>query len=159
MNQRGFFIPSPMMFLGGAAIVMGITTILFYNLYRGAVNDYANFKASVEQAQEQIRIENERKIAELTELNRQSKAGWDDALAALSKRPPIRVQPVRCPSSMPTVSFAPTGTDGPAKEPQPDPARYITIEQCEAIANNAIEDALKVVSLQDWIRKAREATK
>lgn len=157
--NMGFTLPSPFMLMGGVALAFGITTIMFWNLYRGAVNDYANFKASVEQAQEQIRLDNERKLAELLDLNKRSTDGWNTALLQLSKRSPIRVQPVRCPSVLPSVPGATSSFDESAAKPLVSPDGSITVEQCEVAANNAAADAAQVVWLQHWIRGAREATK
>jgi hypothetical protein len=159
--QRGFVFPplllSPTGIMGMAIAVLLLTNFITYSLYKSEVAAYAQFKADVLTQQEQIRIENERKLAKLSDLNKQATEGWKSALDALGKRGPIRVQPTRCPGVMPAISVAPRAADAATKEPAAD--RTVTVEACELIANNAVIDTVQLVMLQEWILKAREATK
>jgi hypothetical protein len=156
--QRGFiFTPLSPLTTGLAVAIAALllTNFITYSLYKSEVAEYAQFKAEILTQQEQIRIDNERKLAKLADINHQAVIGWKSALDALGKRGSIRVQPVCRQGSLPTV---PAATSRVADAPK-EPAADITVAQCESIANNAVEDTLKLVMLQEWIHKAREATK
>ena len=159
MNQRGFILPSPMMLMAGVSLALGLSTFMFYRLYQGAVDDYANFKSTVEAHQEQIRIDNDRKLAAAAHVNATAQAGWKSAVAELDKHKRIRVQPVRCPGAMPALSTAAVGLNVTSQELRSDTAVSITVEQCETVANNASYDAAQVVHLQSWITNQVEAMK
>ena len=154
MNQRGFVMPSPLMLVGGVALAFGISTLLFWRLYNGAIDDLATYRAQVEAAQEQVRLENERKHQELMAVNVRLESGWSNALDELRARPAlIRVRPNSCPGAVPSV---PTPTAVPNEAA---PVDTISAEQCAAFLHDGIQDAAQVMWLQDWIKQAVEATK
>ena len=159
MNQRGFILPNPY-FLLAAGIAIAVSFGLgYWRGWQSGMENYYEFKADVEQAQESIRLDTERKMAAALQINERATAGWKSALVELDRAGRIRVQPVRCPAIMPTVPAATSRTDGPAVEYRPDPLDSITIEQCEIRVNNAVRDAVQVVHLQDFINRMHEATK
>ena len=152
LKQGGFIIPSPTMLMGGAILALSITTFLFWNLYRSTANEYATYKAEVEAINEQIRVDTERKLAELADLQQRTEQNWRVALDALKSRP-IRVRNDGCKGEMPSISVTPTGTnEAPAQ-------LVISTGECEAVANNAVFDAAQVLHLQAFIRKQHEVTK
>lgn len=150
-KQGGFIIPSPTMLMGGAILALSITTFLFWNLYRSTANDYANYKATVEAVNEQIRVDTERKLAELAELQWRTEQNWRTALDALKSRP-IRVRN-NCSTGEVSPVSNPNGTNETSIE------RVISTGECEAVANNAVFDAAQVLHLQAWIQRQHEVTK
>lgn len=157
-KQGGFIIPSPSMLMGGAILALSITTFLFWNLYRSTANDFANYRAQVETINEQIRVDTERKLAELADLQQRTEQNWRIALDALKSRP-IRVRNNCGSGALPTVPNAAGEIAGPPIELRPDSTGSITVEQCEQVANNAANDAAQVIHLQSWILQQHEATK
>jgi hypothetical protein len=163
--QRGFIIPglpSPYMLLAAGIAIAVSFGLGYWKGYGNGISKYFEFKANVEQAQETLRLEHERRVTEMARINREAVEGWQQAAAdldALRKRGPIiRVLPGQCPPSL--VSDIPkpsAGTDGPAKESGPDPALTLTVEQCEARINIAIDDTVRFTHLQAWVLKQVEA--
>lgn len=119
---------------------------------------YYEFKQSVESAMDELHRIRELREAEQAKVQAESEAGWRDAVAAAGKRN-IRVQPIRCPSGLSSVSTSTQGLNAAATQPGLDTTRVITTEKCEEVANNASVDAAKVFWLQDWITKTHEASK
>jgi hypothetical protein len=164
-HQRGFILPglpNPY-FLLAAGIAIAVSFGLGY--WRGwssGMENYYEFKGRVEAANEQVKDENERKLADATAVAKRATDGWETALRELDQRGRvIRVQPARCPK-VPAVPNAGGQAHVAAEERAADPAgneTAISVEQCETVANNAVEDAAKVLWLQDFIVKQHEATK
>jgi hypothetical protein len=152
MSQRGFLTLGTAPWL--IAAVCAVTAVLFFNLYQGKVDEFANYKSAVESAQEQVRLENERKVADLVAVNTRLDAGWSDALDDLRSVSAIRVRKPNCSTgALPDVPAAPSEPDAATAE------REIGAEQCEAIANNAVTDAAHVMWLQHFINEQHKATK
>lgn len=142
----------------GAIAVLAVLAILFYNLYRGAVNDLATYRAEVEAAQEQVRLDNERKINELVAVNVRLESGWNDAVRALRDRPTIRVRPNSCPRTVPAVpANAGEPTQLPVEESRS--GAEVSVAECETRLNVAIEDAAVIEWMKHWEASAHEATK
>ena len=156
MNQQGFVLPSPLLIVTLIAIALGAMAAIFWSLYQGALDDYREFKISVEVQQENIRIANEHKLALSEARTAEADAGWKAALALLGKRGPIRVRPDICPGTVPTVPVAAARVDEAAPELRSDPVVSITVEQCEARVNAAVVDAAQVTWLQHWIKQQHE---
>jgi hypothetical protein len=140
-----------------AAVIIGlsISNLLFFQLYRGTANEYAQFSADVSAAQEAIRLDNERKLQALAETNRQVADDYAKARAALAAGP--RVVRVRdtCSGSgiLPTPAAPASGLDATAE------TRTITAEQCEAYLADGLADAQQLTFLQQWAIKTHEASK
>lgn len=61
--SRGFILPSPFILMGGVALAFGISTILFFNLWRASANELSSYIAKVEAANAQVAAENEALLA------------------------------------------------------------------------------------------------
>ena len=158
--NRGFILPSPLMLVGGVALAFGITTLMFWRLYSGTLSEYQTFRAGVEQAQEQIEIDNRRKLDRMAEAHERSKQGWESALAVLAAKRSaahIRVQPDSDKGRVSSIPAAPGKSNAATPELRPDPS--ISVAECEVRVNNAVQDAAQVVHLQAFIIKQREASK
>jgi hypothetical protein len=115
----------------------------------------------VEQAQEQNRLESERREVEYRDISQQSSDAWAAALAYSRRHPVVRVLPrPDCDSGKGTsVSTAIEGLDVGTAQRGLGQEVVIAVEQCEARLNNAAIDAAQVITLIDWIRKTHEASK
>ena len=145
------------MLRAGVSLALGLSTIMFYRLYQGAIDDYANFKSSVATQMEALRIENEAKLAAMGAVQRRTEDGWREALDALRKRGGIRVLPARCPGVVPAVPITTERLNEAPTEPRPD--TEISVAECEGRVNNAVQDATHVVWLQHWIQQQHDVTK
>ena len=162
--QRGFILPSPYMLLAAGIAIAVSFGLGYWKGYGNGISKYYEFKANVEQAQESLRIEHERRVLEMGRINTEALSRWKQAAADLdalrSRGPIIRVQPAKCPGG--AVSAIPqpaTGASATAEESRPDPALTLTVEQCEARINVAIDDAVRFMHLQAWVLKQVEASK
>lgn len=162
-NQRGYILPSPTMLLGGVAVALGISTMLFLNLYKGALNDFANFRASVEAINAQIAQDNAAKLITAIKERDANANGWLAATADLDKRPVIRVQSDCGARQMRGTAPASTSTHAPAAEsapsPQPDAPTEISVTEAESTINRGLKDSAQVLWLQDYILGQQEAYK
>ena len=155
MNQRGFVLPSPTMLMAAVIIALSISNVVFVTLYRSIVNEYSNFKSTVEKESELLRLDNERKLAEINAVTRQVESDYAKARAALAAGP--RVVRVRSACSgtgiLPTLTSPAQGLDATAETRTIDPA------QCETYLNAGIADATQLIWLQKFILDAHEASK
>lgn len=154
-NQRGFINPLLLNPWALAAMAASLAIYSFYLYNKGYNNGYQHyieFRANVEAEQEQIRIDTERKLKQLADLQKRTEDNWRIALDSLRNRP-IRVQPGRCSGTLPAVSAATGAADAATAQ------LIISTGECEAIANNAVIDAAQVIHLQHWINMQREASK
>ena len=159
--QRGFVLPSPTMIMAAVIIGLSISNLLFFNLYRSTANEHAQFKADVSAAQEAVRLDNERKLQEVTAVHRQVEHDYAKARAALAAG--SRVVRVResCSGTgiLPGVPTAALKPDAAAVEPTLSASVSITAEECEQVANDAVMDAAKLAWLQAWVISTHEASK
>ena len=156
-SQRGFVLPSPTLIMAGVIIGLSISNLLFFNLYRGVADEYSAFKSTVETQSEALRLDNERKLQELAEVNRQVEKQYLDGrrrLADLGRT--VRVQANRCEGTMPTLSIPAQGTAGAGLKQPPRADIQLTVEQCEQVANDAVIDAMTLNALQQWVREVSE---
>ena len=150
---------SPTFWLGAGVALFATTTALFLNLYKGAVDELYQFRHEVEAAQKVVRNETDRKLAAAVATNNRLAADYGAAVDALRRRPAVRVLKGYCDSHPGTaVSTAPAVVDGKAEELRPD-STVVAADQCESRLNAAVDDALQVVYLQDWIKSQHEVTK
>lgn len=161
MNQRGFILPglpNPYFLLAAGIAIAVSFGAGYWRGWSSGMEKYYEFEGRVKAENEQIRIDNERKLAAMGLVQRRTEDGWRTALAEL-QRNRIRVQPIRCQGAVPGVP-APAGRpDEAAAELRPDPAISITVDQCEARVNAAANDAAQVVWIQQWIKDRHEASK
>ena len=161
-HQRGFALTSPTMLLFAIVTALAMSNAAFVYLYRSAVDDLSSFKSTVEKEGELLRIENERKLQEVAEVNRQVNDDYAKARAALAGRP--RVVRVResCSGTgiLPTVSSnAGITANLPVEEPRFSAEHVITVEECETRLGYAIEDAVTIEWMKDWAAQVYEASK
>lgn len=152
MRQVKGFIATPFSIALAAIAVLVITNVITFKLYRSAEHELANFKAQVVAAQEQARIEAERKRAEAERLVAQVSQSWADALEYARAHPRVvRVlQPASdCGTGQEAASTI-QGTDEASATGQL--GATIDAAKCEAIANMGIVDAAQVLHLQAYIR-------
>lgn len=163
MKQQGFILPSPLMLVGGAALAFGITTLMFWNLYQGALNDFATYRARTEAQAEAIEAENQRILAEAKQNGAAVKAGYDNALGLLARSYNSRLNGLSasCGSSMPRFTF-PTGrVDGFATDNRsaangnaPRENQAPTFEsQAAKLELDSSKTTLNLVYLQDYVER------
>lgn len=152
MNQKGFILPNPYMIMGAAAVVVVAFGLGYWKGWSSGMENYYEFKSQVEAANEQIRIDTEKKLDELAELQRVTEANWRIALDTLRNRP-IRVRNNCGTGEMPSI---PTPTGRPDEAPA---QLVISTGECETVANNAVFDAAQVLHLQAFIKQQHEVTK
>jgi hypothetical protein len=137
------------------AITATLTALLFLNLYSGVKDEYSNFKSAVAKESELLRLDNERKLAEINAVTRQVESDYAKARAAMAAGP--RVVRVRDTCSgtgiLPANGTAATGIDATPSTGTIDPA------QCETYLNAGIADATQLMWLQKFILDAHEASK
>jgi hypothetical protein len=151
MTQRGFLTLDSAPWL--IAAVCAVTAVLFFQLYNGVTNEYAKFRTDVESQMEIVRIENEQRLAAMADVAHHATEGWESARAALAARPRIRVSNNCSAGGLSANATAAPGLDATAEAGTIDPA------QCEAYLNAGIEDAAKLMHLQQWITDTHEASK
>jgi hypothetical protein len=142
------------MVLFAVVTALAMSNAVFVYLYRSTVNEYSHFKSAVEAESEALRLENERKLQALVDANRQVADDYAKARAALAARKPVvRVQRETCSDTgiLPTVPVAVEGLDATTE------VGTVSTEQCEAIANDGIQDAQQLIWLQHWITQQHEA--
>jgi hypothetical protein len=130
-------------------------------LYKDAVNECAKFRANVEQAQEQSRLDSERREIEYRDISQQSSDAWAAALAYSRSHPVVRVLPRPDCNKGTSTSVSVTGL-----KPTQETAQFglgrevvIAVEECQQRLENAAVDAAQVITLIEWIRKTHEASK
>lgn len=161
-HNRGFILPLPSMLMGGLVIALTLISVLFYNLYLGAIDDFSTYRASVEVVQDQIKLDNDRKLAAALETNQRAAAGWRSTLDELSKRPAvIRVRVKDCGAGTATQTTpTATGVDAATAESQSSTessnATEVSGTEAETIIGRGIRDAAQVLWLQDYILGQQE---
>lgn len=148
---------------GGIALVLAFshTYVYFFGKNEG-LKRYYEFKADVEEQQEQIRLDNERKLKEARDAAQLANDGWQAAADYWKRNPVVRVLPGRCDS---TASLKATGTveglDANAGTRLPDPTGNATVEvsvdRCEELIGKGVKDAAHVLHLQQYVNGLCEA--
>lgn len=151
MRQVKGFIIVPMYLALAAIAVLVITNVITFKLYRSAEHELFNFKAQVAAAQEQVRIEAERKQAEAERLVAEVSKSWSDALEYARAHPRVvRVlQSAGCGGTGQETASTVQGTDEASATGQL--GATIDAAKCEVIANMGIVDAAHVLHLQAYI--------
>lgn len=167
--QRGFILPGmphPYFLLAAGIAIVVSFGLGYWRGWASGMENYYEYKGQVEAANAQAAAENQRKMADAIAVARRATEGWETAERELAKRGNvIRVQPPRCPK-VPAVPNTGGEAHGASKESgsstdgatAPEP-KTIGVEECEARVNFAVEDAAKVLWLQDYIVNLPEATK
>lgn len=141
---------SPHGIMAAIIVALSISNFIFVKMYGAANERYHEFRATVAQAQrlaeeqaEHHRIEQERILANYGD-------SWSAALAADRA---VRVQKPanHCPGQMPGISPIATSHEGLQAGSGAGGYLEITIDQCEALANDSILDA-------EWIDLAKRLT-
>jgi hypothetical protein len=149
-TQRGFLT------LGSApwliAAVCAVSAVMFLNLYRSTTHEFAKFRTDVEAQMESVRVENEQKLAAMEQVARTAESGWMSARTALANRP-VRVRDNCGTGGLSPLPTSAQGLDATAS------LGTIDSGQCETYLNAGIEDAAKLMHLQQWITDTHEASK
>ena len=149
-----FIKTSSTTYLLGFAILLASHGYVYFTGREHGLEKYYAFKADVESAQEQIRIDNEAKLKAMANVAGHAAEGWNAALRELDRiGRVVRVQPRRCEGILPTDPTAPPGIDATAE------TRTISAEQCEAYLTDGIHDAAQLLHLQKFLIDQHEASK
>ena len=153
-KQGGFFIPSPSMLMAGAIVLLSISNVIFFKLWRNAIDEFAHYRAAVVAAQKQAEADADKARIESERITADVSNSWQAALDHARRHPVVRVLQSRC--DLPqagAISHAASGTDGATSQ------FTISAAECEAVANDAVIDATHILYLQDWIKRQHEASK
>ncbi len=144
-----------------AAVAIAALALFGFGYWKGYQNEhdkFVTFKSAVEQAQEQIRIENERKLAALNDLSDRYERDLRSAHVALADKR-VRVSN-NCGQG--GVQAVPAHAGGLAQLPQQESGlgsgRSITAQECEKRINWAVEDAAMIEWYKSWDIDRIEAT-
>jgi len=151
---RDLIKTSPYTYIAGFVILLVSHGFVYFTGKEHGLERYYDLKSSVEKESELLRLDNERKLQALSEVNRQVADDYAKARAALAAG--HRVVRVResCSGTgiLPTAAAPAQGLDAAAE------ARTITAEQCEAYLNDGLQDAQQLMWLQDWAIKTHEVS-
>ena len=159
MTERGFILPSPSLIMVGVFVVLSLSNVLFFNLYRSTADDYADYRAKIRVEQQALADEAERVRVESAQISRDTAAGWAAAVDYWRKRPAVTV---RVPSAACTGGLSTTASPGlkpDAASAEPSPSTEIDVAECASVAQGAVLDAAHVLWLQDFILRQHEAAK
>lgn len=153
-RSRGFLLPMglPWMILGGTALAFGISTLMFWNLYRGAVNDYATYKAEIEAVNETLRVEHRRESARAEQATEDLRAGYTAAIVYLTDDYNSRLKRLS-PRNSGGVLPADTCPARGADETAPDDRLAAYENAALKLEAEAAETTAQLVYLQDWVNK------
>lgn len=160
--NRGFVLPSPFMLMGGVALAFGITTLMFYNLWRASANEFSTYVATVEATNAKIAQENAKRLAEAKQATTDVANDHAVAMGVLAKSYNSRLNGLQraCGSSATrTIASSATGTNGFTSDNRLIESGVITTQDAaaafEEAANRLEKDAavttVKLVYLQDWV--------
>jgi len=140
----------------GAVAVTAVAWVHGYGTGRSLEGqEFAEYRAKVESAQQVLQAENERIRRKNDEISKDAAAGFEAATHAHSGGAGrIRVQ--QCPgggAKVPAPAATTGGAGEAATERRPDTA--IDAARCEEIANRAVMDAAQVIHLQEFYRGLR----
>ena len=126
--------------------------VQYYELRANVETQTAKLQADADQA----RADSERITADVSDA-------WSNALDYYRNNPRIvRLQPTTCSNQaslrpIPSTSgITPTATTQSGLDTAADAALTITIQQCEQIADNAVQDAAQLIHLQHWVQQQHE---
>lgn len=135
--------------------IVGVALVgTFFLGYTKGLEKYHEYRANVASEMELLKLDNQRKLEAMQAVA--DKAGTDYRLARAEfdrLGRVIRVQPTTCQGLLPTAPTAASGLDATAEARTIDPA------QCEAYLNAGIEDAAKLMHLQQFLIDQHEAAK
>ena len=146
-------IPTQYMVIGAVGLACLTCGIGYIKGRESGLEKYYEYRTAVESQMESVRVENEQKLAAMEQVARTAESGWNSARTALANRP-VRVRDT-CSGAgiLPTVPTAASGIDATAS------IGTIDSGQCETYLNAGIEDAAKLMHLQQWITDTHEASK
>ena len=143
-----------------SAIAVAVTLLLAGTYFTGrehGLSKYHGFRAEVEAAQETLEANAEKARLESERITTDVSLAWQSALDHATRNPRIvRVQAPCNPSGLRPVSSAPGLTPQTTAEHGLGASIHVAVEECEAIANNAVIDAAMVLHLQSWVRQQHE---
>lgn len=151
-GQRGFISLMPTTVLFGMVVALLFTNTLVWGWWQEAKDEHSHYVAAVEAVQEQVRVDNDRKLAEAETATQFTAEGFRAAVDYWRAHPrTVRVLPINCdPGTRAETPSTVWGTDASTAEPAAG-AAVLTAGQCEARLNNAILDASQVIWLQTYI--------
>lgn len=141
---------TPTGILGALLAAASIYGVVITKMYGGLNERFSDFKSAVvaaqKQAEEQAELERTRQERLLADYGQR----WAAALAA-DRAVRVRQPANRCPGQMPGIS--PTATSHEGLQAGSGAGGYleITLDQCEALANDSILDA-------EWIHLVKQLT-
>lgn len=159
MNQRGFVIPSfllsPTGIMGVAIVMLSISNVVLFKLWKGAVNEYATYVAEVDAAQKRIADENARRIAEAEAATKDVSIAWDraanDLRADYVSR--LRTQERRCAALSGTAATA-RRTNAATADTGSGPAAPTPFESaCIKLEADCAHTTGQLIWLQDYTRR------
>lgn len=143
------------------AIASFAVAALMTYLYQGEVTDHAEYRASIEAAQQQIQADNAARIAAAEQINIDTATGWAAAMASL--RAGGHVSRLRKPAdhrpTLPTVPDAAGQLDAATEDGGSGAATLAAaVAVCERLEADAAQDAAQLIWLQHWIRQQAQIT-
>ncbi len=151
---------SPTSILAGIVIALSLSNALFFKLWSNAKDDLITYKAEVSLVQEQIEADVQRKLRDSAAVTANLKADLDTALAAVRRRPVVRVQ-----SDCNTRGLSPLSSNAginaqlPTGELGLGATRTIAAEECETRINRSLADAVWIEFAKVWAEQQHEASK
>lgn len=160
MNQRGFVIPSfllsPTGVMAATIILLSVSNVLFFKLWRDEIHEYVQYKADVSAQQQILKDQTDRARSESERVATETAAGWSAAMDYLRRHPVTVRVPTDCNSS----GLRPIpGTTGQFTQPrieEPGPRTEIDIAECESRINAAVEDAAWIEHVKAWVKQQHE---
>jgi len=144
---------SPTSITAAMIVALSLSNVLFYKLWQGKSDDYAQLQAQVSLERRQAKDDAERAKERADRVSMDIATEYGAALDRLRKsQPAIRVLPAtNCgvPHSNANPAF---GLNVSPTLNTADPTA-ITAAECEAILSEAIEDSAQLAWLQHWFRQ------
>jgi hypothetical protein len=145
-------IPTQYMVIGAVGLACLTGGIGYIKGRESGLEKYHEYRAAVESEMESVRVENEQKLAAMEQVARTAESGWNSARTALANRP-VRVRDNCGAGGLSALPTSAQGLDATAS------LGAIDSGQCETYLNAGIEDAAKLMHLQQWITDTHEASK
>ena len=145
-------IPTQYMVIGAVGLACLTGGIGYIKGRESGLEKYYEYRTAVESQMESVRAENEQKLAAMEQVARTAESGWNSARTALANRP-VRVRDNCGAGGLSPLPTSAQGLDATASLGTIDPG------QCETYLNAGIEDAAKLMHLQQWITDTHEASK
>ena len=147
-----FIKTSPYTYMAGVAILLISHGYVYFKGRESGLEKYYEYRTAVESQMESVRVENAQKLAAMEQVARTAESGWESARTALANRP-VRVRDNCGAGGLSALPTSAQGLDATAS------LGTIDSGQCETYLNAGIEDAAKLMHLQQWITDTHEASK